>query len=363
MSAPSGRLVAFTPYGRRAGSSRARVFEWIDHLGLDAVVHSFTEANRAGVRELSRSPVASVRRHRALAASEVDPHDIILIHREMSPLSDGRPEERLLRAGARGVVDLDDGLQWDWGHGGWARRFRPKAPKIIRMVRAADVVIAGSDTIAEWASAYAEQVVVIPTCVEPSRYVTKIEFDIHDPPRIGWIGSAASEPHLATMGDELMRANQLTGARVALLGDDIPKLGCLESIIDREAWSENGAYERLATWDVGVMPLPDRMMERAKCAYKLLQYGAANLPALASCVGVNAEFGNAVIAGGLKRANCGRLIELLTGSTVDREASARQLHRTVTTSYAFSSWEALWRQVVYCDVGSARDHSDDGGLT
>jgi glycosyltransferase involved in cell wall biosynthesis len=281
-----------------------------------------------------------------LAASEVDPGDIVLIHRELSPLSDGRAEERLLRAGVRGVVDLDDGLQWDWGYGGRARRFRPKAPKIVRMVRAADVVVAGSDTIAEWASAYAERVVVIPTCVEPSRYAKKDDFEIHDPPRIGWIGSAASEPHLATIGDELRLANRLTGARVKLLGDEMPKLGDLESIIDRFPWSESSAYAQLATWDVGVMPLPDRLMERAKCAYKLLQYGAAGLPALASSVGVNAELGDTVTSTGANHGGWSRLIDVLTGPTEEREESARALHSTVQGSFSFASCGDRWSAAV-----------------
>jgi hypothetical protein len=96
------------------------------------------------------------------------------------------------------------------------------------------------------------------------------------------------------------------------------------------------------------------MMERAKCAYKLLQYGAANLPALASCVGVNAEFGDSVISCRGRGVQWNRLIELLTASAQERRDSARQLHRTVTSSYAFDSWETLWREVVCCGDGPDR---------
>ncbi len=35
------------------------------------------------------------------------------------------------------------------------------------------------------------------------------------------------------------------------------------------------------------MPLNDRLYERGKCAYKLLEYGAAGLPSVASPVGLN----------------------------------------------------------------------------
>jgi glycosyltransferase involved in cell wall biosynthesis len=47
--------------------------------------------------------------------------------------------------------------------------------------------------------------------------------------------------------------------------------------------------DRIATWDVGIMPLRDGPYERAKCGYKLLQYAASGVPAVGSPVGVNAR--------------------------------------------------------------------------
>ena len=55
----------------------------------------------------------------------------------------------------------------------------------------------------------------------------------------------------------------------------------------RIVWTDQ-ATSRLAGWDVGVMPLRDGVYERAKCAYKLLQYAASGLPAVGSPIGVNA---------------------------------------------------------------------------
>ena len=280
MSTP--RFVFFTPYGRGAGSSRVRVFEWIEHLGLRAEVNTFTEGNTAGLKQLARQPIRTFQRHRQLAATRIGTDDIVVIHREISPLSDGRAEARLLQAGARGVVDLDDGLHWDWGSGGRARRFRPKAPKVIRMVKAADLVIAGNDLIAEWAARHAERVVVIPSCVEPGRYRRKVDYELHHPPVVGWIGSAATERHLEAMNDEFLSSHDERGTRLAIVGADAGSSGALERMVDRTPWSETVAYGAAAAWDAAVMPLPDGLFERSKCGYKLLQYGASGVPSVGS---------------------------------------------------------------------------------
>ena len=55
------------------------------------------------------------------------------------------------------------------------------------------------------------------------------------------------------------------------------------------SWAEETEISRIAQFDIGIMPLHDSPWERGKCAYKLLQYGAAGLPAVASPIGVNAD--------------------------------------------------------------------------
>ncbi len=338
---PDPRLVVFTPYGRAAGSSRVRVYEWIDFLGIDATVHAFTEASAAGLQQIARHPLHSMRRHRELAATKVDANDIVLIHRELSPFSDGRAEERLLRSGARGIVDLDDGLQWDWGQGGMARRFQPKSPKIHRMVRAADLVIAGNDLIAEWAAQYARRVLVIPSCVDPSRYKQKASYDLNEPPLIGWIGSAATEKHLMGWTDHLRESNRKTGARVAVLGASSTR-PALDGMIARTPWTESDGYTLPSCWDVGIMPLPDGLMERSKCAYKLLQYGAASLPAVASGVGVNSEICRTDPA----QSEIAALLGLLQASPETRRRVAQDLASVVSTEYSFAANENRLRSAV-----------------
>ena len=358
MSVSEPRLVVFSPYGRRAGSSRVRVYEWIDLLGIDATVHAFTDEHEAGFRQIARHPLRSLQRHRQLAATEIGPCEIVMIHRELSPFSNGRAEERLLRAGAHGILDLDDGLQWDWGQGGRARRFQPKSPKILRMARAADLVIAGNDLIAEWAAQHARKVLVIPSCVDPSQYRQKDNYDLLEQPFIGWIGSGATEKHLMGWTDLLKEVNRETCARLVVLGASSSRQSGLDEMIDRTSWTESGSYRLPSYWDVGIMPLPDGLMERSKCAYKLLQYGAAHLPAVASGVGVNTE----ICPTDFTRSDITPLLGLLQASPETRRRVAQDLASVVSTEYSFVANEQRYRSAVFGFDKEERLDGTEGGV-
>jgi glycosyltransferase involved in cell wall biosynthesis len=57
--------------------------------------------------------------------------------------------------------------------------------------------------------------------------------------------------------------------------------------VESVPWTEAGEADALRRMDAGLMPLRDDPFSRGKCGFKLLQYAATGIPAVASPVGAN----------------------------------------------------------------------------
>jgi glycosyltransferase involved in cell wall biosynthesis len=334
-----------TPYGRAGASSRVRVFEWLDRISERQVLSSYISHHNATPSYLARHPAAVLRAERRLRRIAKSRPETLLLHREASPLSRGGLEEHLLLSAGRSVYDFDDALQWDAGGGKVYRRLAPKAAKALVAVRAASQVIAGNAILAEWASEHNKHVTVIPSCVSLDDYQAKRDYRIADPPRLGWIGSANNESYLWLLSDALREVNRRTGARLTLIGTTRRRLGDLEELIDRVPWSEATQGERLASVDVGIFPVPDVPYSYGKSGYKLVQYGATGLPAVASPIGVNeqilSEFGMPAATDTHSWAEA--IIELLDASADSRASLGRAAREVVRLRYSFDAWLPAWR--------------------
>ncbi len=344
-AAPATDLTVVLPYGPAGGSSRVRVLDWLDELGIAAHVLDYggLPNNRPGT--LVRHPVSTLRGE-ARARFAVPAGRPVLLSREATPFSAGGVEARILRRAAHGVYDFDDALFNDTGTG--LRRLLAKDRKCEAAVRAADRVIAGNDYLADWAVRHNPDVTVIPSCVRPADYVQKTVWDLADPPRLVWMGSPSTEQYLHTIAEPLLRVHETHGARLTVIsGPDGPSFGELDRMVDRVRWSADTFAAHLATADLGISPLTDTPYARGKSAYKLLQYAATALPVVGSPVGANAlalqRFAGLAPCNGAKN-----------GPTDRRRSSTRPLHNGVTAGsariveqhYSITSWAETWRDAV-----------------
>ena len=195
-------------------------------------------------------------------------------------------EARIVRGAARRIVyDFDDAIYL-------GKPDRPgvapdvsffRRSKFAATCRAADLVVAGSPVLAREAKRWARRVVVVPTAVDVSRYPRHV-------PRIGnrlvWIGQPGNLSYLELIRSTLQElSRELPDLRVRVVCNRFPHWPELR--LERLFWSAGTEAAALATSDVGLMPLSDDAWAAGKGAFKLLQYMAAGLPAVASPVGMN----------------------------------------------------------------------------
>lgn len=330
--------IAVARYGSAGASARVRLHDWFAHLSVVPEHWDYLGGSNNQMGTLLRQlpEVAKAELRLRTSSSRLRGRTLIM-SRGATPFSSGHLERSLLRRAGHSVYDFDDAI--------FASQSSAARKVWERSVAAADVVIAGSEVLAEAASTIRSDVELIPSCVEPDHYVMKRSYEITGSPRAVWIGSPSTERFLVDISDELLELNRLLGLRLKVISAGNASLGSLDAMVDRVSWSPDTFRDQIADADFGLMPLPDNAFERGKCAYKLLQYGAAALPGIGSPVGANVQALTRL--GGIAAASSGRSwIDAITGvieATPEEREKMGALARTgVEEHYSYSSWAAKW---------------------
>jgi len=195
---------------------------------------------------------------------------------------------QLRRANPNLVFDFDDAVMFhELEHG--ERLSGKHFGKFLRTVRAARHVVAGNGFLARFARDAGCDVTVLPTPVDPERYrsgtasVARVAGFV-----VGWLGVSQNQKYLLPLRESFIalrrRFPKLT---VKVVSEKFPvDLGVP---MERKIWRLEDEPADIASFDVGIMPLPDDLWAWGKCGYKLIQYLASGVPVVASPVGLNLD--------------------------------------------------------------------------
>lgn len=287
------RVLALTRHAEQGSSSRLRMMQYapaladqnikldiapmLDDAYLNALYQGTGRHRLPGLLSYPR------RLQQMVSAGQ---YDVLWIEKELLPWLPAWLERRLLR-GQRFVLDYDDATfhRYDQHPSTWVRRLLGN--KIQRLIAQADAVIVGNAYLAQYAQqAGAQHILQLPTVVNLTDYPLVPYPD--GPPRIGWIGSPATEAYLTLIAAPLAAVCQQTGAYLRVIGTsegfslpDVPT--------ERFAWSSQTEGALLSACHVGIMPLPDDDWAEGKCGFKLVQYMAVARPVVATPIGINQQ--------------------------------------------------------------------------
>lgn len=341
-------MITVATYGRNGSSARVRIHDWLDYLGVtDVQSHSYLGLADNSFTTLGKhlpQVLAAERSLRALARRGTT--EPLLMSREASPLSNGRLERRILQSAQYSVYDFDDAIFHNAAP--FPYSLYPKGKVWMRSVKSADHVIAGNDYLAEEAAKHSRSVQMIPSCVHPEEYVQKVHYELAERLTLVWMGSPATEPFLDALAEPLMRLNSEIPLTLRVISRGRRSFGRLDEIVERVDWHPETFGTQLADADAGLMPLPDTEFTRGKCAYKLLQYGAAALPVIGSPVGVNRNVIEQL--GGLTASNDSEWETAVRAihniKTAERQRMGKQARSAVEAGYSFRAWTPQWKEAM-----------------
>lgn len=256
--------------------------------------------------------------------------DLLFLHRRTYPPPFAR---RLAGFNLPVVFDLDDALYLPPPSASQTRanlaRYRRN---FDATAHTADLVLCGSFEAAR--EVPHSRVEILPTPVDCRRFRPDAVVAATTP-TIGWVGHSDNLPYLEALADpfrELSRRHP--GLRLVVVADRPPHLDGLA--VEFRKWTLADEVSCFTGMTIGLMPLDDTPWARAKCAFKLLQYMALGIPAVASPVGMNPEVVKDGVNGLLARGPEDWLatVDRLLGDPDLRRGLAAEGRRTVEQHYS-----------------------------
>jgi len=214
-------------------------------------------------------------------------YSYIVIHREAAPLGPPFFEWYLAKVMRKKIIyDFDDAI-WipNLTETNKIARFAKCFWKVKWICKWSHKVSAGNAFLACYANQYNNKVVYNPTCVDTESKFTNRAAKETNSVTVGWTGSHSTIQFLAVGIPALKKLEQQCQFQFLVICDKKPDFE-VKSMKFKE-WNRESEIEDLAEINIGIMPLKEDAWSEGKCGFKLIQYLALGIPAVASPVGVN----------------------------------------------------------------------------
>jgi glycosyltransferase involved in cell wall biosynthesis len=276
------KITYFSKYSERGPSSRYRVYQYRDSFsaaGVDFCISPlFEDAYFEILKEpepsqtVKKTTYTSTRFRKRRQDLKAHQGNLLVIEQQLFPYLPFSVERKYLPS--KFVLEFDDAIYLT----------HPK--KMPELIRRAQAVITGNRTLAEYAGDLNSNVHVVPTVLNTDQFRPAPKKS-HEKLIVGWTGLEYNFKYLKLLSPILLKLSSKYPIEIVILSGSSPK--DFDFPFRFVKWDSAHEVEQINEFDIGVMPLEMDDWCKGKCGFKLLQYMALEIPAVATPIGVNRQ--------------------------------------------------------------------------